>query len=244
MKSTNNENFKNWEKLWVSKKSGLITKTLVALSTVFVLWQQPAKANFSNTNMVNTITTNMLNISMLVIILDDDKPKSPEAKKVIKEIKKILTEFNINDKLALKDYLGLLSKLHKKEIKTIDFIKLFMELWEKYKLSSDDTIRLLNKFIKKNYMPETFFINLRKYINTSFMELYSFYWDKTDDKLNKIIEIYDKKWTFSKEDIEKVIPEFLLNQEKERRKMATDVFYILLIVTIIFWGIIYYAENS
>ena len=233
MKSINNEKLKSREKSWdTSRKSGIVTKTLVALSTVFVLWQQPAKANFNGINTNNTINNViMVNTIVLAIILDDDKPKSPEAKKVIKEIKKILSEFNINDKLALKDFLGLLSKFHKKEIKTIEFIDLFMKLWEKYKLSSDNTMKLLNKFVENNYMPENFSSDLNKYMDSGFRDFYDFYGDKTDEKINALIKIYKKTGTISQQDLEKIIPDLL--EANEKKNIYFVIFMLISLISML-----------
>lgn len=84
MKSTNNKKLKSWEKLWeYSKKSWIITKTLVALSTVFILWQQPAKADPIINPAYSFLEINIFND----ILWDNENIKDLNTKEVIKKNK-------------------------------------------------------------------------------------------------------------------------------------------------------------
>jgi len=116
-----------------------------------------------------------------------------------------------------------------------------MKLWKKYNLSSDDSIRLLSEFNNKNFMPRNFSNDLKKYINTNFTELYSFYWDKTDDKLNRIIELYNKNWTLSESDIKKVMPELL--ERNKKVDFLLNIMISVLISVLILWGFNIYKES-
>jgi len=109
MKSINNEKLKSREKSWdISRKSGIVTKTLVALSTVFALWQQPAKADMITPTPMNLMTSPVYSFFSGNIyhnfLWDDENVNDPNAKEVIKKTKWILLEFNINNKLALQDF--------------------------------------------------------------------------------------------------------------------------------------------